>query len=339
MSNSGRTAAERRFRAFLTCDRVIKILKIIKSSAMFCPNCGSPNMQITFKYCPSCGKENNQNKETNRDAQKSPVSNAAPASDSRPSTSSNNNNNTRTTSLQDFMTRKNEERTSYFKPSKKKRVSDKQAVTINIGLMEFNEEGLTSPLRGKSLPLKIPKDTDYKALLESAIQKRHDYDTAFDSERQYKLVYPDGQSAQTIPGCIQTFTVERYKNGLGKSYGRITLYLCPFFPLSNNDMKKEELNLSSDSSGEESKHDETPKIDEVRTIPGGGVFVDSFVANDRPAVAGGPSCTNRHPEIESGQFGEPSSVEFIEDSLFQEDPLFPEDPLFSEDPFSATDFL
>ena len=55
----------------------------------------------------------------------------------------------------------------------------------------------------------------------------------FDSDRQYKIVYQDGQSSQTIPGSIDTFTLVKYKQGLGKSYGRITLDLCPFSPLFN----------------------------------------------------------------------------------------------------------
>ena len=55
----------------------------------------------------------------------------------------------------------------------------------------------------------------------------------FDSDSQYKIVYQDGQSSQTIPGSIDTFTLVKYKQGLGKSYGRIKLNLCPFPPLFN----------------------------------------------------------------------------------------------------------
>ena len=70
------------------------------------------------------------------------------------------------------MTKKNEERTSHFKPAKKQRLSSMQEVTINIGQMhvEFNEEGLASPLGGKSLPFKMCKDADYKTLLEAALK-------------------------------------------------------------------------------------------------------------------------------------------------------------------------
>ena len=88
--------------------------------------------------------------------------------------------NSRPMSFSTFMSKKKEERASYFRPSKKPRVADKQEVTINIGLMELNDEEVGVPLRGKSLPLKIAKDADYKTLLEFAVKKRTDYDKTFD---------------------------------------------------------------------------------------------------------------------------------------------------------------
>ena len=80
--------------------------------------------------------------------------------------------------------------------------------------MELNEKEEGVPLRGKSLPLKIGKESDYDTLLEAALKKRRDYDKTVDRERAYKLVYPDGQSAQVIPGAIQCFTLVRYEEGL-----------------------------------------------------------------------------------------------------------------------------
>ena len=61
-------------------------------------------------------------------------------------------------------------------------------------------------------------------LLASALKKRG----------AYKMVYPDGQSTQTIPGSLERFTLVKYKQGLGKSYGRLTLYLSSNFPMSND---------------------------------------------------------------------------------------------------------
>ena len=146
------------------------------------------------------------------------------------------------------MTKKQEEMASHFRPSKKPGVSVKQKVTISIGVMELNEKEEIVPLQGKSLPLKIGKEGDYDAVLEAPMKERGDYDKTFDCEHAYKLVYPDGQSAQTIPGSIQRFTLVKYK-GLGKSYGRLTLYLCPMFPLSSNVNLDEQFSYESESEG------------------------------------------------------------------------------------------
>ena len=100
------------------------------------------------------------------------------------------------------MATKHEERSSHFKPAKKQRLLDKQELMINIGLIEFNEEGLASPLRGKTLPQKIAKNADYKTVLVAALKKRQNFDKTFEPELEFKLVYPNGQSAETIPGSI-----------------------------------------------------------------------------------------------------------------------------------------
>lgn len=175
---------------------------------MFCSSCGTC-MQISFKFCPSCGKGKVEDKgEHSRNA-------ASSSNESKESKNSRPN-----TSFKEFMSKKNEENASNFRPSKKARVADianKQEVSINIGIMELNEEAVGIPLRGKSLPLKIAKEVDYDTLLASALKKRRDYEKTFDCERAYKLVYPDGQSAQTIPGSFELFTLVKYKQGLGKS--------------------------------------------------------------------------------------------------------------------------
>lgn len=193
---------------------------------------------MNFKFCPSCGIGRSQDKDGGIRNEASSSNENSESKNARPMPS-----------LQLFMSKKQEERASHFRPSKKARVANKQEVTINIGVMELDEKEIGIPLRGKSLPLKIAKDANYDTLLESALKKRADYDKTFDCERAYKLVYPDGQSAQTIPGAIELFTLVKYKEGLGKSYGRITLYLCPIFALPNDVKLDEEFPSESDSEG------------------------------------------------------------------------------------------
>ena len=43
----------------------------------------------------------------------------------------------------------------------------------------------------------------------------------------YQLCYPDGSDVVTLPGSEEVFTLEKYKEDLGKSYQRIALFLCP----------------------------------------------------------------------------------------------------------------
>ena len=50
-----------------------------------------------------------------------------------------------------------------------------------------------------------------------------------------------------ISGAIQCFTLVKYQEGLGKSYGRITLYLCPIFSLSCNVNLNDDLSYQSES--------------------------------------------------------------------------------------------
>ena len=40
------------------------------------------------------------------------------------------------------------------------------------------------------------------------------------------FLYPDRTKAKYLPGGTEPFTLQRYKEELGKSFNRITLYLC-----------------------------------------------------------------------------------------------------------------
>ena len=64
-------------------------------------------------------------------------------------------------------------------------------------------------------------------LLEKSIDKHTAHDRSFAPYQGYTLTYPDGTEIFTIPGKPnESFTLERYKNEVGKPYNRITLYLA-----------------------------------------------------------------------------------------------------------------
>ena len=59
--------------------------------------------------------------------------------------------------------------------------------------MRFVGPDVTTPIRGKTLPLKVRKDCGYAEVFTEALVKRQAHDQAFDSRTSWKLVYPDGQ--------------------------------------------------------------------------------------------------------------------------------------------------
>lgn len=59
------------------------------------------------------------------------------------------------------------------------------------------------------------------------MKKRSSYDRTFRNDKTYKLCFPDGGGVTTLPGTKEPFTLEKYKEDLGKTYARITLFLGP----------------------------------------------------------------------------------------------------------------
>ncbi|XP_028405741.1 uncharacterized protein LOC114528309 [Dendronephthya gigantea] len=129
-----------------------------------------------------------------------------------------------------FMKQKETERQAHFKPNKKKarqgETKGKDEVIVNIGLMEY-DYGELKIQRGKSFPVKLSKDMGYDEVREKVLKKWEDYDRTFSRDRGYVLAFQDGKLARKIPGSSDEFLLRKYKEGLGKSYSRIYLYLCP----------------------------------------------------------------------------------------------------------------
>ena len=177
---------------------------------MFCQNCGSWR-RTGYKFCPGCGI----------------LSHDLSSSESTSSAESESTNKTikSVKSFNEFKKRKSEERSEHFNGTKRKAKAD-ELVTISIGVASF-PSGEFKPVRGKSLPLKVAKSISAKPLLEEALKKRAAYDRSFRSDLTYKLYYPDGSEIVSLPGSSEPFTLEKYKEDLGKTYNRICLYLSP----------------------------------------------------------------------------------------------------------------
>ena len=112
------------------------------------------------------------------------------------------------------------------KVDRNRREEGDELVTINIGLMEYKGNQLKK-VWGKRLPIKIPKCSTYVKILETARVKWSAYYSNLMQDKDYVLLYEDGNRALFMPGgCKELFDLSKYKEELGRDYRRICLYLC-----------------------------------------------------------------------------------------------------------------
>ncbi|XP_046843340.1 uncharacterized protein LOC124437408 [Xenia sp. Carnegie-2017] len=79
---------------------------------------------------------------------------------------------------------------------------------------------------GKKLPVVVPKTSNYRSILDKAVEKYKAFDRKFDDTQEHILVYEDGSHAQLMPGTKDFFQLDNYKVEIGKDFKRITMYLC-----------------------------------------------------------------------------------------------------------------
>ncbi|CAI5660696.1 unnamed protein product [Oreochromis niloticus] len=169
---------------------------------MYCPFCGFQFENFT-KFCCSCGKD---------------IS-FVPAKDA---STEQEHSRAKTVVQQFFKYREGKEaERRMFSKSKTK---SKKTVTISVGIMNKKKTGMR-PIRGKSLPLNVDPSWSSERLLSAAIKKLKDFNQDM-KDVEYILLYPDGSQIKNIPGTDTPFTIELYKEAVGKSYQRITLFVC-----------------------------------------------------------------------------------------------------------------
>ena len=57
-------------------------------------------------------------------------------------------------------------------------------------------------------------------------------------EKVWLLLYPDMDIVDKIPGSTEEFTVEKYKDELGRPYSRVNLYICNMLHFEGKDCYK-----------------------------------------------------------------------------------------------------
>ena len=175
---------------------------------MFCSRCGKENSKES-KYCSACGVSLQQSSvagpsgigsEAKQLAVKSPIN------------------------FQEFLKRKAERRKEHFKPKSAKKVE--KDVSINIGIMRY-VNGTLKFCRGRNLPVTVPFSASRDDILTKAVTKHANHDkNLIRDDLRYTLVYPDGSEVKTLPGSSDFFILHKYKDEIGKSYSRVTLYIA-----------------------------------------------------------------------------------------------------------------
>jgi len=80
--------------------------------------------------------------------------------------------------------------------------------------------------RGSKLGVKVLKSHGAPEVLRAGVQKHAAHDQFFCAADEYLLIYPDQKVVDFVPGSNVPFTVERYKDELGKPYAKLDLYIC-----------------------------------------------------------------------------------------------------------------
>ena len=107
----------------------------------------------------------------------------------------------------------------------KKGANDEMEVIIFIGLVEWNESNeCLKRKHGKRMALNDPP----AVLLQKALDKWKAYfSNCYDNQEDYVLFLEDYKEAMFLPGSTKEFfTLDRYREELGKDFKRITLFLC-----------------------------------------------------------------------------------------------------------------
>lgn len=158
---------------------------------------------------------------------------------------------------EEFRGRKETERRGHFTNKSKKRKTEEKApqeklANVKIGTMTYREElGELKIIRGGNHTVSVLPSVGVKELLVRAVDKHSRFNRSLSNRvDEYYLLYPDKTRVGKLPGCEEDFTLQRYKQELGKPYERITLYLCKvtdFYGNMTNELAASELNSDSDS--------------------------------------------------------------------------------------------
>ena len=193
---------------------------------MYCEDC---KRFVTGKFCSSCGKKDSELinlKHCSNCGEIVPVTGAYCTS------CGSSQEKRKAMSFSEYKSLTNNKRTGNASVNKKQAQktnnSDKRYKTeTTIVIKEMIcKNGVLNPRGGFSIPLQVKTDDDAYKVKKAGNEKMSRYCPDFCYNfSDVKLVYKSGEVVRYIPGTDIPFTVQRYKEDSGLSYGRIVLYL------------------------------------------------------------------------------------------------------------------
>ena len=97
------------------------------------------------------------------------------------------------------------------------------SLQIYVARVEFFQGGLRR-VRGTTLPIEVISTDSVKEVLSKSAHKHKLIDKALSGE-DFKLLYSDFMPVLNIPRTSDLFTIESYKEFLGKRYQQILIFI------------------------------------------------------------------------------------------------------------------
>ena len=81
--------------------------------------------------------------------------------------------------------------------------------------------------RDSLLPIDVKKCDSHVVVKTAGVEKQLAHNKQLrDESSEWVLLYPDMELVLYLPGTTETFSVEKYKESLGRPYSRVNLYVC-----------------------------------------------------------------------------------------------------------------
>ncbi|XP_016106878.1 G2/M phase-specific E3 ubiquitin-protein ligase-like [Sinocyclocheilus grahami] len=165
---------------------------------------------------------------------------------------------------------------------------------IYIGIMK-RHDGVLKPMRGRSLPLEVQTNWSSEQVLIAGEKKVKDFNQDME-EGPYVLLYPDCSEVKNIPGTNTPFKLQLYKEAIGKTYQRITLFICTVQDFSATDRNEDS---SSEDSEVQVKSTSHSPLDENDTLV--GAFNCMYPKINITLIEAGKIRTNIHEHVRDQQ--------------------------------------